>query len=285
MDTILKVTNVGKSYRDFKLSDMNFEIKKGRIAGLIGENGAGKTTLLSLILDQRRPDTGNIHIFGKNIANHGREIKQKIGFYNDECCFHPCFTGKDMDKILRSIYKERDSGLYREYLSRLKVPADRKIKDLSKGTKNKLMLAASMAYRPSLLVFDEITSGLDPIIRSSVLGMIKKYAEASQAAVFFSTHITTDLENFADEILFIHGGKLVFQKEIKDLRENYVIYKCHRDKYRGLSKKGLERVLFSGENALILTSKTEVLEEALEVYKIPDMEDMMHMYVEGERCG
>lgn len=81
MDTILKVTNVGKSYRDFKLSDMNFEIKKGRIAGLIGENGAGKTTLLSLILDQRRPDTGNIHIFGKNIADHGREIKQKIGLY------------------------------------------------------------------------------------------------------------------------------------------------------------------------------------------------------------
>lgn len=212
---ILKVSDIKKEYKDFCLTGVNFEIEKGSIVGLVGENGAGKTTLISLILNQREPDGGSIEIFGHSVMELNSDLKQRIGFYNDECCFHPCFTAADISKILRSIYVKWDNVQYMAYLSRFKVPVNKKIADMSKGTKNKLMIAVSLSYHASFLVYDEITSGLDPIIRNHILQIFKEHVKTYGTTIFFSTHIIEDLENAADKTLFLHRGRQVIYQDIE----------------------------------------------------------------------
>lgn len=282
MDTVLKLSQVVKEYSDFKLSNITFEINKGRIVGLVGENGAGKTTLISLILNQINLDGGSIELFGENILKNSSETKQKIGFYIDECCFHPCFTAKNINNIMKSIYKKWDKKQYFEYLSQFNVPINKKIEALSKGTKSKLMLAVSMAYHPSLLIFDEITSGLDPIMRNNVIKIVKNYVETTGATVFFSTHITSDLEDFAHDIMFLHKGQMVFHKNLDDLQENHVIYRCSLETYHDIPKHEIQRVLFSNGSCYLLASNKSSLKNKLDIHKIPNVEDFMHMYIEGK---
>ncbi|MDR2996361.1 MAG: AAA family ATPase, partial [Bacillus cereus] len=169
-------------------------------------------------------------------------------------------------------------------LDQFKIETNKRIKDMSKGTKSKLMLAISLTYSPSLLIFDEITSGLDPIIRNTILQILKDYVKASKATIFFSTHITSDLENIANEVLLLHEGKIYFHKTMKELHEDYLIYKCNFEKYHGISKNGIERVLKNDNNYFLLAQRNCACKESFNEYKIPLVEDIMHFYIEGEAC-
>ncbi|WP_124067875.1 ABC transporter ATP-binding protein [Clostridium sp. E02] len=284
MEPVLKITNLLKRYNDFSLSNINFEIRQGSIVGLVGENGAGKTTLLSLILNQRRREDGQIEIFGKDNIEYENDIKQNIGFYNDESFFHSCFTAKNINSIMKSIYKKWNKTKYLDYLKQFKVPLNKKIKDMSKGTKSKLMIAISLSYSPSLLIFDEITSGLDPIVRNTILQILKDYVKSNCATVFFSTHITSDLEDIADEFLVLHEGKIAFRKSVDDLHRNYVIYECDLQNYNSLPKKGMERILKFDHKCVLLVKSDYEKKEFFREKRVPLIDDIMHFYIEGEAC-
>lgn len=230
-EKVIEINHLKKEYIDFSLEIENFTLYKNEIVGLVGENGAGKTTLLSIILDQIRSDSGQINYF--NETQISIKIKDDIGFVlGDKFQFNPSFTGNEVEKILSNIYSKWDSTLFNFLAQKFDVPLEKKIRDLSKGMEVKLNLALSLAHHPKLLILDEVTSGLDPIIRDSVLKTIKQYTKDNDVSVIFSTHITTDLEKIADRICILHGGQLILNESINSILSNYQItYSTDQNNY------------------------------------------------------
>jgi ABC-2 type transport system ATP-binding protein len=215
---LLKIDGITKRYEAFLLNDISFQVKAGEIVGLVGENGAGKTTLLDIVVNNTSCDSGSVHIFGKNICHEEKALKQDIGIVGDACNYFGCFSPADIAMFLRHIYKNWDSSLFIALLNQFNVIYTQRISDMSSGTKSKMLLAIALAHKPSLLILDEITSGLDPIVRSDVLRLLKDFVSASDKAVLFSTHITSDLENIADRIVFLHKGSLLANQDIAEIR-------------------------------------------------------------------
>lgn len=275
----IKISNLTKKYPGFTLDNINMQIPNNRIVGLVGENGAGKTTLISLILNQIKKDSGYIKIFGKDNVEKEYSIKQDIGFLVDECCFHYCLNAKDIRNIMRSIYTQWDDAEFDSLLIKLKVNSSKKISEMSKGMKNKLMLAAAMSHKSSLLILDEVTSGFDPIVRDDVLFLLKNYAHQKQTTVFFSTHITNDLDKIADDIAFIHEGKLIFYESLKKLKKEYLILKCSNSEYESLNKDDI-LLTYHRENQYMLLIKSNS-EYFKDISSIPTIDDIMLLYIRG----
>ncbi len=167
-DNIL-VQNLCKQFQDFFLDNISFKVPKGRIVGFIGENGAGKSTTINLILNEIKKDSGQIHVFG--LDHTTLSVKENIGVVFDECNFHDVFTAADIEKILKGIYKTWDCDLFSQYLKKFKIPTNKTIGTFSKGMKMKLSIICAMAHRPKLLILDEATTGLDPIVRDEMLDL------------------------------------------------------------------------------------------------------------------
>lgn len=209
-DNILAVKNLTKDYGDFVLNDLSFSVPRGVIMGLIGENGAGKSTTVNCILNETKINNGNILIFGKDHITEECEIKDKIGIVFDENHFPDIFTPKEIEKYMSGIYTKWDSIVYRNYLKQFELPPEKKIKNFSKGMKVKLAFAVALSHKAELLILDEATSGLDPIIRDDILDILMDFVQDETHSILFSSHITSDLEKVADYITFIHKGKLIF---------------------------------------------------------------------------
>lgn len=225
-ENVLEVKNLTKDYGDFTLDGVSFAIPRGVIMGLIGENGAGKSTTINCILNEIRKDGGEISIFGKDYIQSEIEIKDKIGVVFDENHFPDIFTPAEIGKYMEGIYSEWEWPAYRKFLEQFELPADKKIKDFSKGMKVKLAFAVALSHKAELLILDEATSGLDPIIRDDILDMLIDFVQDENHSVLVSSHITSDLEKVADYITFIHKGKLVFSYPKDDLVDNYGIVSC-----------------------------------------------------------
>lgn len=223
---ILKVENLTKHYSDFKLNDISFNLPKGSIMGLIGENGAGKTTTIKLILNLIKKDNGKIKIFGLDNIDHELKIKQNVGVVLDESYFHDNLKPKDISIIMRNIYEKWDNKKFLEYINKFKLPKDKIIKDYSKGMKMKLSIAAALSHNPKLLILDEPTGGLDPVVRSEILDIFLDFIQDEEKSILFSTHVTGDLDKIADYITFIHKGNLVFTESNDKINDNYGIIKC-----------------------------------------------------------
>lgn len=281
MNYILEVTNLTKNYSSFKLDNINLQIPYGRIVGLIGENGAGKTTLISLILNQIKKESGHINIFGEDNIKEENKIKQKIGFLVDECCFHACLNANDIRKIMRSIYTQWDDAEFNSLLIKLDIDSSKKISELSKGMKNKLMLAVAMSHSPSLLILDEVTSGLDPVVRDDILLLLKDYVHQRQTTVFFSTHITSDLDKIADDIAFIHNGKLVFYEPLLKLQKDYLFLKCSKDEYQKVNKEDIIISSCRDNECSLLIKNHSNYPDNIGVISIPTIDDIMLLYIKG----
>ena len=197
-ENILEVKNLTKDYGDFVLNDLSFSIPRGVIMGLIGENGAGKSTTVNCILNEIKKNSGNILIFGKDHIIDECEIKDKIGIVFDENHFPDIFTPKEIEKYMSGIYTNWDSIAFRNYLKQFELPAKKKIKDFSKGMKVKLAFAVALSHKAELLILDEATSGLDPIIRDDILDILIDFVQDENYSILFSSHITSDLEKIAD---------------------------------------------------------------------------------------
>jgi ABC-2 type transport system ATP-binding protein len=284
MNKVLSMSGVTKKYPAFTLDSVSLTVNQGEIVGLIGENGAGKSTLISLILNQRKRDAGEINIFDLDSVKHNVMIKQRIGFLVDECCFHDNLNPSQINSIMKGIYKQWDEAEYMRLLNFLSVNPRTAVKDMSKGTKCKLMLCTAMAHSSDFLLLDEPTSGLDPIVRNDVLSLLKEYVRATNAAVLFSTHITSDIENFSDVVAFLHNGMLIFQKPIRHLCEQYVIVECSERELVKIPNMNIISKRRNGYDWTLLIKKNDFSSVNATV-RIPRIEDIMLLYIKGEQIN
>lgn len=282
MDYVIEVSNLAKTYPLFKLNNLNLKLGYGKIIGLIGENGAGKTTFISLLLNQIKRDDGIVKIFGKDIIKNEIEIKQNIGFIIDECIFHPCFTAKDVKKICKPIYKKWDDNIFDSLLKKFDVSLSKKISELSKGMKTKLMLAVALSHKPGLLILDEVTSGLDPLVRDEILILLKEYVSQTKTTVFFSTHITSDLDKIADDIVFIHSGNLIFHKTIEEIKNNYLFMQCSLNEYKNINKNDVCISYHDGDKYFLLIKNNLHIYENIGKASTPTIDNIMLLYIKGE---
>ena len=225
MNDILKVENLNKFYKDFSLTDVTFSLPEGCITGFIGINGAGKTTTLRTILGLTKKASGNIQIFGLDMEKDAKQIKNRIGVVLDDGCFYDELSLSEMKSIISSAYTTWSEQDFKRYMDMFSLEPRQKISTLSKGMKMKYALALALSHNAELLIMDEPTSGLDPLIRSQLLKVLTNYMENGGKGVFFSTHITSDLDKIADMLIMINNGRIVFQEEKDFLLDNYRIVK------------------------------------------------------------
>ena len=231
----LEIKGLTKSYGGFTLDHINLVLPCVCIMGLIGENGAGKSTTIRLILDMIRGDSGSITILGKDNQDEMRATKEDIGVVLDEVGFPECLTARQVHNIMRNTYQRWDENVYIAYLNKLDIPRDREFKDFSRGMKMKLGIAVAMSHHPKLLILDEATNGLDPVVRDEVLDMFSEFTRDETHAVLISSHIVSDLEKICDYIAFLHKGKLLLCEEKDVLLEQYGILHCTAEQLRELN--------------------------------------------------
>lgn len=229
MEDVVVLDQVSKFYKDFKLDRISFSVKKGFIHGLIGRNGAGKTSTIKLLMNLIKPDEGSIRIFGLDNREHGKEIRQRIGFVYADNHYYEDLTVEKMKRVIASFYHNWDEQAYRRYLGMFDLPADKKIKHLSKGMKMKYSIALALSHNADLIVMDEPTSGLDPVVRREILELMSEIIQDENKTVLFSTHITSDLEQVADYITFIHDGHIQFSLTKDEVMEKYTLVKGRTD--------------------------------------------------------
>jgi len=229
MENILQVENLTKNYPDFTLSDLSFSLKKGYIMGFIGPNGSGKSTTIKLIMNLVKRDSGEILLFGQDNIVQEKSVKERIGFVYDQNHFYDELSIENMKRVIAPFYPGWQDILFYKYLKQFDLKAKSKIKTLSKGMKMKFSLAIALSHGAELIIMDEPTSGLDPIFRNEILDILSETIEHGNCSVFFSSHITQDLERSADYITFINKGKLVFSSEKESILESYSMIKGPND--------------------------------------------------------
>ena len=264
---------------------MDIEIQKGTIVGLIGENGAGKTTLIKSILNIIKIDSGEIKIFGKDYKKDEKDIKENIGVVLDDMFFPELLNAKDINNCMKNIYKNWEDKLFFSYLKEFNLPENKPIKSMSKGMRKKLEIATSLAHKPKLLILDEPTSGLDPIVRSEVLDIFLEFIKDENNSILLSTHITSDLEQVADEIIFIDKGKKVIQKSRDEIIDNYGILKCDIDYFSKIDKNDIIKYKKTKYSYEILVDNREKISRKYSecvVDKIT-LENLMLLIIKGEK--
>lgn len=232
----IEITGLVKKYDEkFQLGKLDLTIPKGVIVGLIGENGAGKTTLLKAILNIVQTDKGTIKINGRD--NHEEKTKENIGVVLDNMFFPEILSAKDIELAMKGIAKNWDTELYYNYLKEFSLPIDKPLKALSKGMRKKLEIATALSHHPDILILDEATSGLDPVIRNEILDIFLKFIQDENHTIILSTHITSDLEHIADKIVFLDQGKIVLDQDRDEIIDHYGILKCDPDKMEQVKKE------------------------------------------------
>lgn len=275
------VKDLCKRFSDFTLDHVSFQVPKGRIVGFIGENGAGKSTTINLILNELKKDSGEIQIFGTDHTAY--PLKEQIGVVFDECHFHDVFTAENIEKILSGIYHSWDSSLYHQYLRKFHLPENQPIGSFSKGMQMKLSIISALSHKPKLLILDEATSGLDPVVRDEILDLFLEFIQEEEHSVFFSSHITSDIEKIADYVILIHQGKIIFEEQKDDLIYNYGILKCSKEAFASIlpedyiihrTTKVCEKCLVRDREAISRRYKNHIVDHA-------SLEDIMLFYSKG----
>ncbi|MCI9074384.1 MAG: ABC transporter ATP-binding protein [Dorea sp.] len=275
------VRDLYKQFDGFLLDHVSFQVPKGRIVGFIGENGAGKSTTINLILDELKRDNGQIQIFGKE--NTISTVKEDIGVVFDECNFHDVFNTSDIEKILSGIYKSWDSCLYRQYLKRFKIPEKKQIGSFSKGMKMKLSIICAMAHKPKLLILDEATTGLDPVVRDEMLDLFLEFIQDEDCSILFSSHITSDIQKIADYVILIHQGKIIFEEQKDDLVYNFGIVKCGKEKFASISPDDYITHRVTNVSVECLVRDKEAIKHKYKNIVVDNatLEDIMLFYIKG----
>lgn len=225
----IEMKNVTKEYKDFRLDGLNLTLPSGCVMGLIGENGAGKSTTIKLILDMVKRDSGEITLLGKE---NTKCSKEDIGVVMDEVNFPDCLTAKQVGKIMKSIYRNWEQARYEELLDTLSLPVDKAFKEFSRGMKMKLGIAVALSHHAKLLILDEATSGLDPVVRDQVLELFSEFTREEDHSILISSHIVSDLEKVCDYIAFLKRGQLLLCEEKDALYEQYGVIHCTAEDFR-----------------------------------------------------
>lgn len=236
MNNVIELKNVTKDYGDFKLDNISFAVPEGSVCGFIGQNGAGKTTTIQLILDAVNKDAGEISLFGQSIDDDSAALREKIGVVFDEMGFHDFLTAKQINIIMKNVYKNWNEETFFSYLKQFSLPLKKPCGSFSRGMRMKLQIAAALSHQAKLLIMDEPTSGLDPIVRNEMLQIFRQYVIKEDHTILLSSHITADLEKLADEVVFIDGGKIVLKGNKDEMLEKHAIIKCRKDEVQMISQ-------------------------------------------------
>lgn len=280
----IEVNDLSKRFDSFQLKKVNLTLPKGSIMGFIGENGAGKTTTIKLMLNQLWADSGSIRILGLDYRKDEKKIKNDIGVVLDESYFHENIKPKHISKIMERIYTQWDEPLFYDYLNRFSLPADKLTKDFSRGMKMKLSIATALSHHPKLLILDEATSGLDPVVRSEILDLFLEFIQDENHSILFSSHITSDLEKVADYITFLHAGEIIFSESKDELLYDYGLLLCGAGDYKTVDKGDIIGHRESRFGHEILVKNKERMKQKYKGLTIDSIsiEEIMLFYVKGE---
>lgn len=285
MEEVVVLDQVSKAFPGFRLGPLSFTLQKGYIHGFIGANGAGKTTTIKLMMNLIRPDAGQIRLFGLDHRAHEKEIKERIGFVYADNHFYDDLTVDQIKRVIASIYRRWDERAFQGYLKRFSLPPRKKIKHLSRGMKMKLSIALALSHHAELIIMDEPTSGLDPVVRHEILELMAELIQDGEKTIFFSTHITSDLESIADYITFIHDGRLCFSLTKEEIPERYRVVKGGRELLDTDKRKlflGLRETPYGFEG---LTDDPEGARSAFRdkvLYEAPSLEEIMVYTIKGD---
>ena len=283
MKNAIEIMNLEKKYPDFDLKVDELKIPSGVVIGLIGENGAGTTTLIKSILNIINKDKGKIKIFNKNLEKEELLIKEDIGVVLDNTFFPEILNAKNIDSIMQDIYKNWDSKLFYKYLKDFDIKDNQILKTMSKGMRKKVEIATALSHHPKLLILDEATSGLDPIVRNEVLELFLNFASDEEHTVILSTHITSDLEHIADYIIFIDKGRIVLESVRDEIIDNYGILKCDIKDFDNIDKSDIVTYKKNKYNYDILINDKEKCKKKYKDYVIDKitLEDLMLLMIKG----
>ena len=284
MTNCIEIKGLCKSYGDFALKDIDLTLPGGSILGLIGENGAGKTTTIKCILNLIRRDAGEIALLGHDNIKEEQLAKQDVGIVLDECFFHDTLRPLDVGRVLAPAYKDWDGELFRSYLKKFGLPEKKLIKEFSRGMKMKLSLSAALAHRPKLLLLDEATAGLDPVVRDEILDEFLGFIQDEDHAILMSSHITSDLEKVADYIAYIHQGQVVLSDAKDAILDSYGRVGCTAAQLEAIAPDDVLRVRKGsfGCEALVQDRAAFARKYPMLLVERTTLEDIMLFVAKGE---
>lgn len=287
MENILELQEISKAFpkSNFALDKLSFSLPYGAILGFVGENGAGKTTTIGCILNTVKKDSGVVKLFGKEMQDSDTDIREKIGVVYDGDNFPSFWTANQLSEVMGGIYTQWDNALFQKYLEDFHLSPKQKIKDYSRGMTMKLAIAAALSHRPQLLILDEATSGLDPVMRDEMLDVFLEFVQEDSHSILLSSHITSDLEKVADYITFIHCGKLLMTASKNDLAYNYAVMRCKESQFLALDPSDIIAYRKRDFQIDVLVSNGK---EAQRKYKNSvidhvSVDEIMLLLVKGER--
>ena len=279
----IELSHINKSFGDFAIRDLNLTVPSGTICGLVGENGAGKSTTIRLLMGVLRPDSGTASVLGTDVSSpEFRKVKEDVGVVLDEAYFPESLNAVQVGKIMAATYRRWDQKLYDGYLKRFDLPPSKQFKDFSRGMRMMLAIAVALSHQPKLLVLDEATAGLDPIVRDEVLDIFNEFTREEDHSILISSHILSDLEKLCDYIAFIHKGDLLFCEEKDQLLEQYGIFEDSRENLDCLQPEAIvarEESRYGGVRALV---KRDLAPTGFRLEK-PTVEDVVLFLVKGAK--
>ena len=277
---VIEIRNLQKTYKNFSLTIDKLDIPEGYITGFIGPNGSGKTTTIKSLLGMTKLDSGEIKILNSDI-NKDTKTKEYIAYVGDESGFLEESKISSLHKIISRFYSNWDEDLYKKYINKFEINEDKEYKSLSKGQKKQFELIMALSHHPKLLIMDEPTSSLDPIIRNEFLELMQEHIDMDNMTVFYSTHITTDLDKSADYIIMIYNGKILLVDEKDSILNNHVIVKSKKELVDNSIKKefiSLKEYAFGFEGLISDKNKAYELFGDEAVYEKCTLEDILLYY-------
>ena len=281
---VIELSHIQKSFGDFAIRDLNLTVPAGTICGLVGENGAGKSTTIRLLMGALRPDAGAARVLGADVSSpEFLQVKEDVGVVLDEAYFPESLNAVQVGKIMAATYRRWDQAAYDGCLKRFDLPGNKQFKDFSRGMRMKLAIAVALSHQPKLLVLDEATAGLDPIVRDEILDIFNEFTREEDHSILISSHILSDLEKLCDYIAFLHKGQLLFCEEKDRLLEEHGIFEGSRENLDCLLPEAIvarEENRYGGVRALV---KREMAPAGFHLEK-PTVEDIVLFLVKGAKA-
>ena len=287
MNSTLILKNVNKKYEksNFAIKDISFSVPEGSIVGFIGENGAGKSTTMNCILNVIRRDSGTIKIFGREMTDEDIDIRENNGVVYDSNNFPEHLTAKQLADILGRIYSKWDDFCFEQFLRRFGLPESQKIKTYSRGMSMKLAIAVALSHDSKLLILDEATSGLDPIMRDEILDVLLEFVKQENHSILLSSHITSDLEKIADYIVFIHNGEIILNKTKDELIYEYGVIRCSENDFHNILSEDILSSMKKDYQIDVLIKNRKLIEKKYKnlIVDSVSLDEIMLLLVKGER--
>ena len=282
MTNALTISGLTKTYPDFTLDNVSFAVPSGSIVGLIGENGAGKSTTINAALGLIQKEAGQVSILGKEKIDD--DTKERIGVVFDGSNYPEILSPKKINRIMKNIYRSWNEQIYFRLLKQFSLPLDKQVKQFSKGMKMKLAISAAFSHQSNLLILDEATSGLDPVMRDDILDMLLEFVQEEERSILVSSHITSDIEKIADYIVFIHKGKVVFSKPKDALMEQYGMIKCGTAQFEALDKADITAYRkMDYEWQVLITNREKMERKYPKAMIVPaTIDEIMLLYIKGK---